>query len=63
VVAAQLGRGQVVDERHQALGTSERLTAVAAQDEGRGAAAVDEEDRLAACAQPGEAIGQGLRQD
>ena len=59
VMAAQRTPGQVIDERKVAVRAAQALAAVAAEDEGRRSAAVDDQDRLLGPAPQGrERLGQ-----
>ena len=64
VVAAQLPAGEVEDVRQVAVRAAKALAAVAAQDEGGGAPAVDEQDSLSpTLAQAGNPLGQKVGKD
>ena len=64
MMAAQRAPVQVIDERQVAVRAAQALAAVAAQDEGRRSAPIDEQDRLLAPPpQRAERLGQRGRED
>ena len=64
MVAAQVPVGEMEDEGQIAVRTAQAFTTVAAQDEGRGASAVDEQDPLSpSWSETGHGLDQAARQD